>query len=122
LSQLNSNRIADAQRTLARAAERKLDIPEFLILRYQIAFLKDDHAEMARLAALGEEESGADDWMCDQEAAVLAYSGHLRQARKKSERAIKLALQSGHREAAALHAAGQRYERVSLGMRRRHEE
>ncbi len=105
-SQLYSNRLSDARRTLGRAAERKIDIPEFLILRYQIAFLKDDQAEMARLAVLGEEESGADDWMCDQEAAVLAYSGHLRQARKKSEKAINLALQAGHRESAALHAAG----------------
>ena len=38
-----------AELALQRASERKLDVPEFLVLRYQIAFLKDDKAEMEHL-------------------------------------------------------------------------
>jgi hypothetical protein len=42
---------------------------------------------MSRLAALDEEASEFEDWMRHKEASVLAYSGHLRQARVKSQRA-----------------------------------
>jgi eukaryotic-like serine/threonine-protein kinase len=100
------NRLAEAQSSLQRAAERKLDAPELLMLRYQIAFLQDDQPEMERLAALGEERSGVDDGMCDMEASVLAYSGRLQQARVKSLHAVDLALQADHRERAAEHEAG----------------
>src|SRR5437773_1056744 len=100
------NRLAEAQITLQRASERKLEIPELLALRYQIAFLKDDKTEMERLAALGQEKSELEDWTCDQEASALAYYGHLQQARRKSRRAVDLARQAGHRESAAQHEAG----------------
>ena len=41
---VNRDRLAEAQTTLQRASKRKLEIPEFLIVRYQIAFLKGDKA------------------------------------------------------------------------------
>jgi len=100
------DRLAEAQGTLERAAERKIQIPEFLVTRYQIAFLKDDKREMERFAALGKERSDVEDWYFGQEAAVLAYSDHLQQARTKSRRAIESARQGGHRERAAQHEAG----------------
>lgn len=98
--------MAEAQIALERAAERKLDMPEYLVQRFQIAFLKADKAEMDRLAVLGEGRTGVEDWMCGQEASALAYSGHLQQARIKSLRAVALARQAGHRERAAQHEAG----------------
>ncbi|MGI8745372.1 MAG: protein kinase domain-containing protein [Bryobacteraceae bacterium] len=113
------DRLAEAQITLQRAAQRKLEIPEFLALRYQIAFLQADKAEMERITALGQERSGAEDWIrdwtYDQEALVLAYSGHLQQARRKSRRAVELARQAGRREGAAQHEAGAAVREILFG-------
>ncbi len=100
------DRLAEAGSALQRASERKLEIPEFLAQRYSIAFLKGDTAGMEREAALGRRTSGAEDWMSDQEALVLAYSGHLKQARQMSQRAVDLAQQGGKRESAALYETG----------------
>jgi len=109
-SYLLRGRLAEALITIKQAADRKLEIPEFLALRYQIAFLKDDQEEMERLAALAQEKFGAadwiQDWICDHESYALAYSGHLQKARIKSRRAVDLARQRCHRENAAQHEAG----------------
>ena len=47
------DRLGEAENTLQRASERKLEIDEFFMLRYDIAFLKGDQAGMEREAALG---------------------------------------------------------------------
>ena len=70
-----SGRLDEASAVLDRAAERKLDIHEFIGLRHQIAFLKGDLKEMARIEALGEEKLGASDWVLDLEAGALAFGG-----------------------------------------------
>ncbi len=61
---------------------------------------------MENTVALGRGKSEAEDWIADHEAFVLAYSGRLQQARRKSQRASDLALQSGQRDRAALWATG----------------
>src|ERR1022692_1765677 len=48
-----------AMNTLQQAYGRKLEIPDFLVQRYDIAFLKSDKAEMQQEAALGQGKSGA---------------------------------------------------------------
>jgi DNA-binding winged helix-turn-helix (wHTH) protein/tetratricopeptide (TPR) repeat protein len=100
------DRLGEAQNVLNRAAERKLEKPDTLVQRFDIAFLNGDQAEMENTVALGRGKSGAEDWLSDQEAFVLAYSGRLQQARRKSQRASDLALQSGQRDRAALWATG----------------
>ena len=72
--------LEEAEHALQRAADRKLEIPELLIQRYDIAFLKGDQAGMDREVALGEKESGAEDMIADRQAFVWAYSGHLEKA------------------------------------------
>ena len=69
-------------------------------------FLRGDKAGMEREAALGQGKSGAEDWISDHEAFVLAYSGHLQQARRMSRHAVDLAQQSAQRERAALFETG----------------
>ncbi len=96
-------RISEAEKTLQRASERKLDIPDFYVLRYVIAFLKDDKAEMEREASESREKPGVDDWMSNAEGFVSAYSGHLEEARKMSRRAADLARKADRREAEALY-------------------
>jgi eukaryotic-like serine/threonine-protein kinase len=65
---------------------------------------------MQRIAALAQQRSGREnwilDWICDQEGYVLAYSGHLEEARRKSRQAIDLARQARRAEGAAQHQAG----------------
>ena len=100
------DRLGEAENILQRASERKLEIPDFLVERYNIAFLKGDQAGMEREVALGQGKSGAEDWISDHEAFVLAYSGHLQQARRMSQRAVDLAQQTAQRERAALYETG----------------
>jgi eukaryotic-like serine/threonine-protein kinase len=100
------DRLGDAESTLRRASGRKLEIPEFLVQRYDIAFLNGDKAGMERAAALGRGKPGAEDWITDQEAFVSAYAGQLEKARMLSRRASDMAQQSAHRERAALYKTG----------------
>jgi len=100
------DRLSEAESTLQRASERKLEIPDFLVQRYDFAFLKADTAGMQQAIALGQGKPGAEDWISDHEAFVLAYSGGLQQSRRMSRHAEDLAQQAGLREEAALFEAG----------------
>ena len=99
-------RLGEAENALRRASERKLELPDLLIDGFDIAFLKGDKAGMEREVALGQGIAGAEDWLSDQEALALAYSGQMQQARKKAQRAVDLAKQSAGRERAALFDTG----------------
>ncbi len=96
------NRLEEAESVLRRAAGRKLEFPDLMVLPYDIAFLRGDVPGMERAAALAG-KSGEEDVMADKEAFVAAYSGHLRQARTMSRRAVELAQQASERETAALY-------------------
>jgi tetratricopeptide (TPR) repeat protein len=100
------DRLEKAEDTIQRASERKLEIPEFLVLRYYIAFLKGDRAGMEREVALSRGKSGAEDWIAHSEALVLARSGQLQLARSMSRHAVDLAQKAGNRERAATYEAG----------------
>jgi tetratricopeptide (TPR) repeat protein/predicted Ser/Thr protein kinase len=102
----NLGRLDEAENVLQRASERKLDVPDFFVERYDLAFLKGDKAGMERYAALGQAKTGAEDWISNHEAFALAYSGHLQQSRTKARRAADLAQQAGKKETAALYIAG----------------
>jgi tetratricopeptide (TPR) repeat protein len=105
-SYLYLTRLGEAEETLQRAFERKMGIPEFLLLRYQISFLTGDTAAMERAVALSLVQPGAADWIAHAQALVLARSGHLRQATQMSRRAADLARQLGKPESAATYEAG----------------
>ena len=105
ISYMALERLDEAENTLQRASERKLEIPDLFVLRYVMAFLKGDKVGMEREAALARERRGTDDWMSNSEGFVLAYSGHLEAARKMSELAADLARRSERRETEALYEA-----------------
>jgi len=98
--------LGEAENTVRRAAERKLEIPDFLVQRYDIAFLKGDKTAMQQAVVSAGVKSGAEDWISDHEALVLAYAGQLRQSRAMSQRAEELAEQANQLEEAALFEAG----------------
>jgi tetratricopeptide (TPR) repeat protein len=96
------DRFAEAEDGFRRMAERKLEIPEVLVLRYYVAFFKADQAGMEREIARARGEH-VEDWMSHNQAMVLARSGRMRQARTMWERAVAMALQDGKSESAALY-------------------
>jgi serine/threonine protein kinase/Tfp pilus assembly protein PilF len=96
-------RIDEAENTLERASEYKLQNPFIPSERYSIAFLKGDKAGMEREAAQAQGEHGVEDWMSNSQGLMLAYFGHLKGARKMSQRAADLARQADQRETAALY-------------------
>ena len=100
------NRLDEAETTLRRASERKLEMPDYFVLRYDIAFLKDDRAAMQQAVSLAQVKPGAEDWIADHQAFVYAYSGRLQEARRMSRQATELALQAAQRERTALYEAG----------------
>jgi len=99
------DRLDEAEKTLQKATDRKLENPFILIVRYQIDFLKGDPVGMERDAAQGRGKPGVGSWMSDQEALAAAYSGHLQSARKLTLQAADAAKQASEREPAALFEA-----------------
>jgi len=106
LHNLFLDQFGEAADALRRAAERKLEIPDFLVVRYYLAFFKGDEAGMEREIALARGEH-AEDWMSHNQAMVLARSGRMRQARTMWERAVAIAQQAGKGESAALYEAAE---------------
>lgn len=98
--------IDDAESTLRRAMERGLDIDEFVMLDYDIAFLKADPVGMGRQVELAHERMGGDTWISIREAFAAAYGGHMRSARLLTRRAVAQARQAGQTERAGLWEAG----------------
>jgi eukaryotic-like serine/threonine-protein kinase len=109
------DRIGEAENALQRAADRKLEIPDYLVERYDLAFLKGDTAAMQREAVLGQGKPGTEDWIADHQAFVLAYSGQLQKARTISRRAVDLAQQASLHERAALYEAGAALQEAFFG-------
>jgi len=99
------NNYAEAQRWLERASERKLTLPDFLMIRHLIAFLQGNQTEMERVDLASEGMSEIQDWIWGERADVLAFSGRLKQARLMSQHAVQVALGANRPEAAAQHEA-----------------
>jgi eukaryotic-like serine/threonine-protein kinase len=100
------NRFTEAEDALRRAAEHKLDMAEIAVQRYDMAFLKGDKAGMQKEAALSRQKFGGDDLTAGREGFVLAYSGHLQQARTRSRQTVESALQASQPGKAALWEVG----------------
>ena len=106
LHYLSLDRLEEAEDALRRAAARKLEIPEMLVSRYYLAFLKGDQEGMNREIARAPGEY-ADEWMAHHQALVFARSGRMRQARTMWERAIASAQQAGRPEMAGIYEAAE---------------
>ena len=96
-----TDRFPEAESTLQRASERKLERPINLVVRYNIALLTGDQEQMDRAVSLAKGMQGAGHGMAHAEALALARSGRLQAAGRSSSRAVDMALQGAEREAAA---------------------
>jgi tetratricopeptide (TPR) repeat protein len=107
------DRFPEAESILQRASERKVETPNFLVIRYSIAVLTGDPDQMDRVMALAKGKRGAEHPMAHAEALALARSGRLQAARRLSGRAVDLARQEGtYEEAASYWAARAVWEAV----------
>jgi tetratricopeptide (TPR) repeat protein len=80
-------------------------MPEFLVIRYNVALLKGDKEQMAGAVGLARGKRRAEHWIAHQEALALARSGRFQAARRSSNRGVDLALQEGERESASSYRA-----------------
>ncbi len=104
-----------AESAINRGVARGLEIEEFAMLRYDLAFLRGDQAGMDHEAARARARSGAASWISNKEAFSLAYLGRLRQASEASARAVSEAEQSGQRERADLWRVGEAVRQAFFG-------
>jgi eukaryotic-like serine/threonine-protein kinase len=111
------NRVLEAEALLHKAAERKLEVAQFSLLRYFIAFLANDRAAMEREATQRKKKLEAQGWFEHQEALTLAYQGRLHEANRLSERAVSLARQAGLPERAAMYAGARAVWNALYGIR-----
>jgi eukaryotic-like serine/threonine-protein kinase len=100
-----TDRFAQAESTLQRASARKLNMPLSVVLRFNIAVLNADQAQIDRAVGLASGKGVPEHRMAHEEALALARSGRLQAARRSSGRAVDLALQQGAREEAANYRA-----------------
>jgi tetratricopeptide (TPR) repeat protein len=85
------NRLSDAEALLRKASEHKIEVIEVSLLRYFIAFLRNDQAAMEREVTQRQFKLQAQGWFEHQEALTLAYHGRLKEAARLSDRAVTMA-------------------------------
>ena len=101
-SELFLHRLADAEATVSRASERRIEDAFLFVVPYFIAFLKGDGEDIRQKAALARGKRATEDMISHVEALALARSGRLQDARRTSAVAIDVAKRAGQRERAAL--------------------
>jgi tetratricopeptide (TPR) repeat protein len=93
------DRLDEAETVYQEVTKRKLEIPDILVNRYDLAFLRRDQSEMERQVSLGLGKAVS---MSEHEANALAYFGHLQQAKMMSRQGIDMAKKRGRLERAAV--------------------
>ena len=98
------NRFDEANATYAEAVERKLHTPFIDLIMYDLAFAQSDTAGMAQHAAKLAALPRLGHQILSMEGDTAAYSGHLRDAREFSRRAMDSAKRGGEKDAPALYS------------------
>jgi serine/threonine protein kinase/tetratricopeptide (TPR) repeat protein len=102
ISYINLNRFDDAKATIDRALANKLDSGLLRLYLYQLAFLKNDTAQMAEQLAWGVGKPGDEDPLLAAQADTEAYYGRMNHSRDYARRAVDSALRADSKEGAAL--------------------
>jgi tetratricopeptide (TPR) repeat protein len=111
------NRLAEAEGLLRKAAERKIEVVQFSLARYFIAFLRNDRAAMEKETTQRRMKLEAQGSFEHQEALTLAYHGRLKEADRLSARAVALARQGGLMGRAAMFQGTRAVWNAWFGMR-----
>jgi Tfp pilus assembly protein PilF len=100
---LTLKRIEEAKSTAADAISKNLDSPALRSVNYQIAFLENDAAGMAKQVSWSKGQAGIEDTFLHGEAATNAYYGRMTKSRDFARRAADSAVAAGEKETAALY-------------------
>ena len=109
------NRFDEAKATYAQALERKLHDPFIDVVMYDLAFAQDDTAGMAQHAAKLAALPRLGHRILTMEGDTAAYSGHLKDARELSRRAMDSAQRGGEKDAPALYSGTSALREVWFG-------
>lgn len=93
---VDSNRLVEADAVAREAQEKNADCFHFQTYRYGLAFLEQDQATMARVAAASAGKWGVGS--LDAQSKTAAYYGHLRQSREYLRQAMVSGERAGERE------------------------
>jgi eukaryotic-like serine/threonine-protein kinase len=114
---VNLNRLDEAEKVLQQAEERKLENEGLLVVRYQLVFLKDDRAQMARWASTAIGKAGTEDLLLAEQAETAAWYGRLKDAKGFIRRAMVSAELNDAKETAAGYQAEAALVEVEFGNR-----
>lgn len=110
LNQLNE---AEAVGNLAKA--RQLESEGLLLNRYELAFLKNDTAQMTQVAAAAMGKAGAEDLLLAAQADTEAWHGKLKNARELTQGAMESAERNDAKETAASYQAAEALRELESG-------
>jgi DNA-binding winged helix-turn-helix (wHTH) protein/tetratricopeptide (TPR) repeat protein len=79
---IDLNRLDEAEAVVKQAEERKVESEELLAARYELAFLKGDTAQMARVVSAAMGKPGLEEMALARQAATEGWYGRLRNARE----------------------------------------
>jgi eukaryotic-like serine/threonine-protein kinase len=100
-SYMQVNRFEEARTLADEAQTKKLDSPPLRLGLYQVAFLQNDTAEMAKQVNWAMGQPGVEDALLAAEADVAAYYGQLSKARNFSRQAVASAIKADEKETAS---------------------
>ena len=112
---MSLNRLDEAETVYKQAEERKLESELLLQSRYQLAFLKDDTAQMAQLVSAAMGKPGTEDLMLATQADTEGWYGKLKNARELTRRAMDSAQHNDAKETAAAYQAAAALREVEVG-------
>jgi len=117
LAYLNLNRLDEAEAVCKQTEERKLENAGLLSNCYVLAFLKDDAAQMERLASAAMGKPGLEDLMLYTQSDTQAWYGKLKNARELTRRGMDSAEHNDAKETAAGYEAESALREVEAGNR-----
>ena len=98
---LEMNRFEDARSLAVEALTKRLDSPPLRLGLYQLGFLQNDTAEMAKQVNWAMGQTGIEDALLAAEADSAAFYGQLSKARDFSRKAVASAVKADEKETAA---------------------
>jgi eukaryotic-like serine/threonine-protein kinase len=100
-SSIETDHFEEARNLAVEAQTKKMDSPALHLGLYQLGFLQNDTAEMAKQVNWAKDQPGIEDALIAAEADVAAFYGQLAKARAFSRQAVASALKEGEKETAA---------------------
>ncbi len=100
-SSIETDHFEEARNLAVEAQTKKMDSPALHLGLFQLGFLQNDPAEMAKQVNWAKDQPGIEDALIAAEADVAAYYGQLAKAREFSRQAVASALKEGEKETAS---------------------